>query len=341
MIGFERKQTPSGKTSVRVTVGYKNNQQVKVAKTFPKGTAETHILKWVIEAKEVGVPEQLPPTAFDDLLSEWLAFKKPRLAANTFKTYSQSCEAYLRGQLKDIDKVSVLDLQRLVDSHAHLSYRSLELIKAYLRMIFGYAVLRGYLETSPVTKALSIPKRRQKRSIRVLSVEQFDTLSAALEGGGKLELALRTLLLSGLRVSELLALEPKHVSAKTLTVEQSLESRYGQRVPTPPKSEHAYRTLTIPSALGQSILSLAATPFVFPVGNSALREGLKRICKAQNLPNLTLHALRHSHCTYLLAQGVNVLAVSKRLGHHSPAFTLDRYGHLVPSMNDKLDEVLG
>ncbi len=45
---------------------------------------------------------------------------------------------------------------------------------------------------------------------------------------------------------------------------------------------------------------------------------------------LHLHGLRHTHTTHLLAAGVNPRVVSERLGHHSVAFTLDVYGHVMP-----------
>ena len=340
-MSYERRvNAVTGNITVRVTVGYEGKRKIRVTETFPKGTSENQLLIWALTAKENGPPEKRVPTQFDELLTLWLEHKQERLAVNTFKIYTVGCNAYLRGRLGEISQVTTQDVQWVLDAHKHLSPASISRIRDYLRMVFDYAVLQGYLERSPVTKAVSIPKRRRKRSIQVLSVEQFDALSEALQDGSELELALRTLLLSGLRISELMALEPKHITPKTLTVEQSLESRYGARVTTPPKSEHAYRTLSVPEGLAQEIRAKQSQPFVFPLGYTCLRDGIKRVCKAQGLPGMTLHGLRHSHCTYLLARGVNVLAVSKRLGHHSPAFTLERYGHLVPSMSDKVLEVL-
>ncbi len=49
---------------------------------------------------------------------------------------------------------------------------------------------------------------------------------------------------------------------------------------------------------------------------------------------LTMHGLRHSHCTHLLVAGVDVKTVSERLGHTSTAFTLDHYGHVLPGSQD-------
>ncbi|MGD0533586.1 MAG: tyrosine-type recombinase/integrase, partial [Methyloceanibacter sp.] len=49
---------------------------------------------------------------------------------------------------------------------------------------------------------------------------------------------------------------------------------------------------------------------------------------------VTLHALRHSHASALIASGQDVVTVSRRLGHASPTITLSVYAHLF----DKTDE---
>ncbi len=51
------------------------------------------------------------------------------------------------------------------------------------------------------------------------------------------------------------------------------------------------------------------------------RLGLKR---------LRFHDLRHTHVAHLIAQGIDPLTISRRVGHASASFTLDRYGHLFP-----------
>jgi integrase len=47
---------------------------------------------------------------------------------------------------------------------------------------------------------------------------------------------------------------------------------------------------------------------------------------------LTLHGLRHSHASHMLAAGVHPKVVQERLGHSSIALTLDIYSHLLPNM---------
>ncbi len=48
------------------------------------------------------------------------------------------------------------------------------------------------------------------------------------------------------------------------------------------------------------------------------------------VPEISIHGLRHTHATHLLASGANPKVVSERLGHHSVAFTLDTYAHVMP-----------
>jgi len=43
---------------------------------------------------------------------------------------------------------------------------------------------------------------------------------------------------------------------------------------------------------------------------------------------LTLHSLRHTFTSLLIAKGLDVVFVSRQLGHASPAITLSVYAHL-------------
>jgi integrase len=49
---------------------------------------------------------------------------------------------------------------------------------------------------------------------------------------------------------------------------------------------------------------------------------------------VNFHALRHSHATILLQQGVNTKIVSERLGHNSTRITQDLYQHVMPHMEE-------
>jgi integrase len=55
--------------------------------------------------------------------------------------------------------------------------------------------------------------------------------------------------------------------------------------------------------------------------------------------------LRHTHASTLIAGGVDVLTVSRRLGHALPSITLNTYSHLIERQEDTavaaLDAALG
>lgn len=53
-----------------------------------------------------------------------------------------------------------------------------------------------------------------------------------------------------------------------------------------------------------------------------------------------IHDLRHSHAAYLLSHNVPLLAVSRRLGHSSIQVTADRYGHLLPAVDEGIRDLL-
>jgi integrase len=61
----------------------------------------------------------------------------------------------------------------------------------------------------------------------------------------------------------------------------------------------------------------------------------RRAMKNRKLPQVGFHALRHSHASAQIAAGLDVVAVSRRLGHASPALTLNVYSHLFENSNDR------
>jgi integrase len=173
---------------------------------------------------------------------------------------------------------------------------------------------------------------------------------------------------TGLRRGELLALRwgdldiDSNRQAK-LRVEQSLEQTKGQGLRfKPPKTKHGRRTITLPEAVRAELrahrvewnehrlsLGLGRVPddaLVFanwdgePRSPNGLTKEWKRTVKALKLPKVTFHALRHTHASQLIASGMDVLTISRRLGHASPTITLKVYGHLFSNTDDRAAAVM-
>ena len=58
------------------------------------------------------------------------------------------------------------------------------------------------------------------------------------------------------------------------------------------------------------------------------------------MPDITFHSLRHSHASQLIDGGVDVVTISKRLGHSNPNITLRTYAHLYRQRDDKAAEAI-
>ena len=50
---------------------------------------------------------------------------------------------------------------------------------------------------------------------------------------------------------------------------------------------------------------------------------------------ITFHALRHTHASHLIDAGIDVVKISRRLGHASPTVTLEIYAHRFRQRDDK------
>jgi integrase len=71
-----------------------------------------------------------------------------------------------------------------------------------------------------------------------------------------------------------------------------------------------------------------------------LSEMFRNHVAAAKLRRIPLKNLRHTHASLLLQAGANPKIVSERLGHHSVAFTLDTYAHVLPGIQAKAAEDL-
>jgi integrase len=65
---------------------------------------------------------------------------------------------------------------------------------------------------------------------------------------------------------------------------------------------------------------------------SAFTSAYRDLLRRRKISNVRFHNFRHSHATQLLRDGENPKVVSERLGHSRVAFTLDRYGHVLPGL---------
>ena len=78
-----------------------------------------------------------------------------------------------------------------------------------------------------------------------------------------------------------------------------------------------------------------------PFDSLVFTKEFKRILRTTDLPqSLSFHSMRHAHVSLLAHMGVNAKAISERVGHSSVSFTLDVYGHMLPTMQEHAAEAI-
>jgi integrase len=291
--------------------------------------------------------ERIEPTrqTFAEYAREWLDRQDVR--PRTRESYSWALEQHLIPRLghRRLDQISCEDVAALIAEMRRKGLKGWTITSALrpLSIILAQAARKGRIAVNPMTQLErgERPKHDDERPKRILSLDEMRALIEHADTDDYRAL-LELLLTGGLRVGEALGLvvgdlEPKH---SVIRVECQL-GRDGIR--TPLKTEESHRALDIPPQLMRRLLDLAArrgnlfnpSALVFASRNGTglvrkvAREALKRAVKAAGIatPEPTLHDLRHSHASMLIAMDYSVVDVQRRLGHRKPDTTLRIYAH--------------
>jgi integrase len=190
-----------------------------------------------------------------------------------------------------------------------------------------------------------------REEVQIVSKAQIGDLVAKLKGRA-LYTKVAIALFCGLRRGELLGLQWRDVDfdTKTLRVERALEqvgavvkikqpkTAAGKRIISLPDiacdalREHRREQLELRLKLGLGKLDAEAFMFANLDGSphrpASLTNQWRETARAIGMPDITWHSLRHSHASMLISAGMDVVQISKRLGHSSPNVTLGTYAHM-------------
>jgi integrase len=97
--------------------------------------------------------------------------------------------------------------------------------------------------------------------------------------------------------------------------------------------EHRRQQLELRVALGTGRMPEDALVFPAPLQGGYQRprahsKEWARVAECIGMPEVTFHALRHTHASQLIGAGIDVVTISRRLGHAKPDITLRVYAHL-------------
>lgn len=314
-------------------------------------------------AQSGGLPDPGRRT-LGELLGAWLEAKAPTWKLRTLADYTGTCDRYLRPALGDLRlaRVTPQRVQRLVGGYqAAGQHRTALKVYRALSQALALAVRWGWLANNPAER-VDPPKYHPERK----TLWTLDQLAIFLEGTAGHWLAPYYLVAvaTGARPSELLALMWADVDAAagTCTIRRTLQRLGGEWTMGIPKTAAGSRTITLPgealAALQQQRAWQAAhrlrlgpnwpgLGLVFttaagqPIHGTTVSHAMARECDRLGLPRVTPHGLRHLHASLLLAEGLPVPAVSKRLGHANAGVTMTVYAHAIGQGDAGAAEAIG
>ena len=188
----------------------------------------------------------------------------------------------------------------------------------------------------------------------IYSPEELKTLIGAVAPASMERSLIMIPALLGLRIGEVLGLTWPAVDLKNNTLHVrtnlvDLGKENGGRGLKAPKSKSSRRSLDMPAQLAHElrVWKLKCPPseenFVFcnaegrPLHRKTAAQILDAAITGAGIKRrLTLHKLRHTFASLLLAHGVDLPKVTKLLGHRDSTITLKVYAHFV---DDKRNDV--
>lgn len=310
------------------------------------------------------MPVQAAGPTLAEYAERWLAtIRPPVVRPRTWKGYADLLRLHLLPAL-GAARLGALrrgDVKALLAAKlgAGLARDTVRLIHATLRALLNAAVDDEILVANPAaglgrTLRLAAAPRERQAAVRgrALTRDQVEALLDAVRmaptpAARALYPLFLVLARAGLRIGEALALrwDAVDLAARTLAVERT----WSAGALGPPKRGGA-RTVDVSRQLWATLRWLdrerrqqarrtnrLPVPWVFPsragrpLDYARVRHAFAEAVRRAGLPGrLTLHSLRHTYASLLLAEGRSPAYVQRQLGHASIALTVDTYGRWLP-----------
>lgn len=289
---------------------------------------------------------------FADFWKMYCADMETRLREHTMRTKKYIVELKILPYFgnKRVNDITAADIRQWQNELIKMGYSPtyLKTINNQLSAIFNYAVRYYDLKSNPCVKAGSMGKSKAEE-MDFWTGEEFRKFIDSVMNKRLSYMAFMTLYRTGMRMGELLALNPKDIDLekRTISITKSYQRLGKKDVITPPKTPKSKRVITIPEFLAadikdymDSLYDLQENDRLFPITKYYLEHEMQRGIKESGVKRIRVHDLRHSHASMLIELGFSPLEIANRLGHGKVETTLNTYAHLYPNKQTKLAERL-
>lgn len=280
--------------------------------------------------------EQSGATSDEQLIAMWL--HPNRLPSKHTRAAYAADLGWWRDELGALDlrALRLVDVQRVLTAN-DLAPATLARRIASLRSLLSFGHRVGYLPIN-LGAVMRAPRVRLDLAERILEPDDVMRLVLAARKGANADrdhLAIRVLYVSGARVSELVALDWRHVHHRDGAAVLTLHGKGD-------KTRHVWVTAATARELAQAraelgdVAHVEARPlFCSRTARRLAARDVQRIveraARRAGLPaTISPHWLRHAHATHAIERGAPAHVVAHDLGHASLA-TTTRYTHTRPN----------
>lgn len=308
-----------------------------------KAEAQTKIRKYLTDKEEGMLIRKSMP--FSDWANIWYRDYKGQVQPSTYSGYRYTLN-FLKERFgnRPLCEIKQMDINRFLGqlNDKGLSHSLQRKCKAMLIQIFNAAEANDLVLKNPAlhakcAKDLLMQEVETKKD--AFTEKEFSRLMDDLPQDF-LGNSICTLLVSGLRTQELLALRPSDIEpdGSVIHVNKAVKMVDGKAVLGPPKSRRSRRNIPIPEGYREPVrfirenggsafiwTSVRKDTLLYAVGSFRRRynKALEAISGVRHLPP---HCCRHTYITRLQAKGVPLEFIARLVGH-SDILTTDRYAH--------------
>lgn len=290
----------------------------------------------------------------NELINEWLEYKKNKLAIKTYKGYCNLCKniSYSIGHIKLLNiNVKVLeDFYNDLINNTNLSTKTIRHYQTLINTMLNDAKKWGYIFDNPNEKVERI--KVIKKEIKYYTPDEVQKLLKAIENEPLKYKALIYLALdTGARRGEITGLTWDDVDFENKRININKTTQYVTGVGVFEKStknETSNRVIYISDITSNILLRyrkeqlenklklgnkwgnsnrVFTTDYGFDMFPNTPSAILTNIIKKHNLKYINFHALRHTSISLLANSNVPIQLISKKAGHSSLKTTTEIYSH--------------
>ena len=294
--------------------------------------------------------QRTPDIAFTTLVNHYKEDMRTRLKESTARTREFTINTHILPYFRDftMDQITPGDVRRWQNEILKKKYAQTyaSTINKALVTLLNHAVRYYGLSQNPASLAGSIGSKKTEKEMNILTLDQFNELIEKVDHI-EIKTVLIILFYTGIRLGELQALTWNDIDFenKKINVNKTYARIKKKDLITSPKTRKSIRTVSIPSIVVQAIQEYKNSLYepknrVFKISRTSIRDTLTKLTKELGFNHVRIHDLRHSHASLLINNGINILAISERLGHDSINTTLETYSHLYPKSSREVDTLL-